>query len=70
MMRQTLIPIALIVVLGLGACSSGFRGATDHRRQIELSDESFASPGDCRDSYVRSILDLNAASGSCGYAPK
>lgn len=69
MIHRVFLPVLAAMVL-LSACAGGYRAPTDHRRQIELSDESFADPADCRNAYMRSVLGLHAASGSCGYAPK
>jgi hypothetical protein len=68
-MKPSIVTLLALVCLIVSACSGGYRAPTDHRRQIELSDEGFASPADCQNAYMRSILNLDAPSGSCGYIP-
>jgi hypothetical protein len=68
-MKPAAVALLIIVCVGISACSGGYRAPTDHRRQIELSDEGFASPADCQTAYMRSILSVDAASGTCGYTP-
>ncbi|MCR9175496.1 MAG: hypothetical protein NXI19_05775 [Alphaproteobacteria bacterium] len=68
-MKAPAVAFLTLLCLTVSACGGGYRAPTDHKRQIELSDQGFASPADCQNAYMRSILNVDAPSGTCGYTP-